>query len=123
MTLVRRGTNGLASYSATDDINPNRLVPGVQARRYTEIAAAGQLDVIAPCCGRIARLGGDWLHTDHLIFCTPCVLAYDVHVVDENDGGFGAVFVVRAEQPVLVRHRSTGWLAGQHLRNHCANVR
>jgi hypothetical protein len=115
MPAFRRGTNGPATYGPTDDIDPDRLVPGVQARRYTEAAPGGQLDVIAPCCGRIARLRGDWLHADHLVLCTTCALAYDVQVLDENDGGFGAVFVVRDEQPVLTRRRSgTGWLATQH---------
>ncbi|UJW28840.1 hypothetical protein L3Q67_26635 [Saccharothrix sp. AJ9571] len=115
MAALRRKTTGPVSYKATDDIDPNRLVPGVQALRYTEAAPGGQLDVIAPCCGRIARLRGDWLHTDHLVLCTTCALAYDVQVLDENDGGFGAVFVVRDEQAVLVRRRArTGWLARQH---------
>jgi hypothetical protein len=114
MPAFRVGSNGRAAYGPTDDVDPNRLVPGVQARRYTEDAPDGRLDVIAPCCGRIGRLRGDWLHADHLVLCTSCALAYDVQVIDENDGGFGALFVVRDEQPVLVRRRTSGWLARQH---------
>lgn len=111
MPAFRGGTNGPAGYGPTDEVDFNRLVPGAQAHRYTEAAPGGQLDVIAPCCGRIARLRGDWLHADHLVLCTTCALAYDMQVIDENDGGFGVLFVVRDEQPVLVRRRTSGWLA------------
>jgi hypothetical protein len=86
MPAFRGGNNAPAAYGPTDDIDPNRLVPGVRARRYTEAAPDGRLDVIAPCCGRIARLRGDWLHADHLVLCTTCAMTYDVQVIDENDG-------------------------------------
>lgn len=49
-----------------------------------------------------------------LVVRTTCGLTYDVQVIDENDGGFAAAFVVRAEQPVLARRRTNGWLAHQH---------
>ncbi|MFK0244561.1 hypothetical protein ACIQUM_07670 [Amycolatopsis azurea] len=103
------------SYGATDDVTLNLLVPGVTVRRYTEAASGGALDVIAPCCGRIARLQGDWIHDAHLVLCLACAVTYDVRILDENDGGFAADFVVRDELPALVRRRaSTGWLARQH---------
>lgn len=108
------GEDEPAVYGPTEAADPNRLVPGARAYRYTEAAPGGQLDVVAPCRGRIARLRGDWLHAHHLVGCTHCRLAYDVRVIDENDGGFLAEFIVRDEQPVQVHRRTSGWLARQH---------
>ncbi|QXV57401.1 hypothetical protein [Amycolatopsis sp. TNS106] len=108
-----RGPRGF--YGPTDSVDPKRLIPGVTVRRYTETIPGGRLDVIAPCCGRMARLDGDWMHDAHLVLCAACARTYDVQILDENDGGFGAEFVVRDERPVLVRRRGVvSWLAGQH---------
>ncbi|QWF85699.1 hypothetical protein [Amycolatopsis sp. CA-230715] len=114
MPEFRSDTNVPVIYGATEHVGRSRLVPGVRVRRYTEDAPGGCLDVITPCCPRIARLRGDWRHGHHLVLCTKHALAYDVYLIDENDGGFGALFVVRDEQPVLARRRTGGWLAAQH---------
>ncbi len=95
-----------AVYGADDEVDRTRLVPGASVRRYTDAGPDGSLDTAAPCCGRIARLHGNWRRAEHFVLCGPCALAYDVDLIDENDGGFAAVFVVRDEQPTLTRHHA-----------------
>lgn len=86
MPEFRSDTNVPVIYGATEHVGRSRLVPGVRVRRYTEDAPGGCLDVITPCCPRIARLRGDWRHGHHLVLCTKHALAYDVYLIDENDG-------------------------------------
>ncbi|GAA2798952.1 hypothetical protein [Saccharopolyspora taberi] len=94
-------------YSAGYPVDPNQLVPGTRIRRYTDPAPRSQLDAEMPCCDRTARLPGDAVQDQHLVMCTPCGQLYEVEVIDELDGGYGAVFTVRPEHPVLARRRST----------------
>lgn len=92
-------------FGSDDQIDPNLLIPGVTARRYTEPAGGTKLDVPVPCCGRLARLGRGFDRARVLVGCPFCGLAYDVVVVHEADGGHAAVFEVREEEVVLARRR------------------
>ncbi|MEV0700056.1 hypothetical protein AB0I53_19410 [Saccharopolyspora sp. NPDC050389] len=112
--LFPHNDDQVVNYRVTDAVDLNRLVPGAQAYRYTSVTSVGQLDVIVPCCGRISRFSGDFVHAVHLVLCTNCALTYDVGVIDENDGGFVALFTVRGERPVVARRRSDHWLARQY---------
>lgn len=95
-----------AAYGPADEVDRARLVSGASARRYTDFGPCDSLDAVAPCCGRIARLRGDWRRAQHFVLCASCGLAYDVELIEENDGGFAALFFVRDEQPTLTRHHA-----------------
>jgi hypothetical protein len=96
---------GVRHYGSDDQIDPNHLVAGTTARRYTEPAPGGQLDVAVPCCGRTARLPhiGHQLRT--AVGCPFCTLLYTVTLIDELDGGYAALFTIHDEPIVLARRR------------------
>lgn len=63
-------------------MDPNRLVPGTVARRYSEPAPrpARRRDVLLR---PHARLRGNATHDQHLVVCTSCGPTYDVEFIDK----------------------------------------
>ena len=94
-------------YGADEQVDPNRLVPGVLVRRHTEPAPRGRgLDVAVPCCARLARLRHVAHQAHAWVGCPFCGLLYTTTLIDELDGGYAALLEVSAEQVALARRRS-----------------
>ncbi len=70
----------------------NELVAGVYVHRYTE-NGRGCVWAEMPCCDRHAKLPME-VHGEFQVRCLPCRIDYAASLIDENDGGYLAVFEV-----------------------------
>ncbi|WP_188186949.1 hypothetical protein [Nonomuraea sp. SYSU D8015] len=77
----------------------NELVVGVIVERYT-VNGRGCVWAEMPCCDRHAKLPME-VHAEFAVRCLPCRMEYAAWLIDENDGGYLAVFKV-LDDPSLI---------------------
>lgn len=115
--MGRRRVSGDAPFfRAGDQAVDVHLVPGAVVERWTEpIRGRGDdgwskpklVHVPTPCCGRIFRRVPTKGEYSPLAFCCSCSLVFRLWLIDDNDGGFTASFVVEEPGPLVVAsHRA-----------------
>lgn len=80
---------------------PAHLPPGSIIWRWTEEMKGGGGLVIVMPCHEDQIIVADHTVTDATAVCLFCHNTYDLDIVDEGDGGYGARFVVAHRQFIL----------------------
>lgn len=100
-------------FGPNDAVELRALVPGAVIRRWTEPAGRQDPDtwekpkkvhIPAPCCGRLFRdVPTSYANTTvPWAMCCVCQRLYRLEVIDADDGGFDAVFMVEPDIELLL---------------------